>query len=597
VRWKCLRNGCDMVAGLWRSGCAGVLVVLAAFPVLAQGMPPADAAQLQRQLEGYDALARKSVVDLQPYRADQNLTLADGTAVSLISLNPAVNAWYLLGIRAPDARRDEFYHLENIAPRTAMLSLAAAEVPTLRLHTTDGTVQDCPLQGAAGAVLDAARRSELPYAPICNNQILLRNRVAGSRTNRERTAEFLRENVWFGESIVGLVKDTFYQDAFLQSGQALDTMAVGEVAQALGQARLKDPPVFAAAIGLPLNGTPERGIQMGAWYAVTGAPGIYASAMQPGYIDPEILKRPNETNALDAVERRADVYLVAFDLTLFELGYEVGTDHPALNWSPRPPDAARAAGLPGPDGVASSTPLVTLGMLSPALAGRVAATFTGGFKREHGAFRAGELAYANFGSHYGFVVNGVVLSKLWPDLATIYVLNDGSIGMRTWTESDAALLPQIRFARQNGVALIAPDPETGAPVPGPLVRKWGPGNWSGSAEAELRTLRAGACMRRIDGRQMLIYGYFSTATPSSMARTFQAYGCDYAMLLDMNAIEHTYMALYVPRADGSGIDISHLVRSMRDVDARERDGTPIARFVGFSDNRDFFYLLHKGGEQ
>ena len=48
--------------------------------------------------------------------------------------------------------------------------------------------------------------------------------------------------------------------------------------------------------------------------------------------------------------------------------------------------------------------------------------FTGGFKREHGAFRYGDLAQKNHGSHYGFVENGVVFSKLQPGLATIIVL-------------------------------------------------------------------------------------------------------------------------------------------------------------------------------
>lgn len=87
--------------------------------------------------------------------------------------------------------------------------------------------------------------------------------------------------------------------------------------------------------------------------------------------------------------------------------------------------------------------------------------------------------------------------------------------MKTWTEEDNAMLPRIRFARQNGVPLV----EDG--IPGPLVPPhWGgPGNWSGSAEAKLRTLRAGgACMKEANGKQWLIYGWFSTATPSAMAR-------------------------------------------------------------------------------
>ncbi|MFN3147931.1 MAG: hypothetical protein ACE368_23215 [Paracoccaceae bacterium] len=123
----------------------------------------------------------------------------------------------------------------------------------------------------------------------------------------------------------------------------------------------------------------------------------------------------------------------------------------------------------------------------------------------------------------------------------------------------------------------------------------GPGNWSGSAEAELRTLRAGACIVEGDDTRYLLYGYFSTATPSAMARTFQGYGCTYAMLLDMNALEHTYLALYV-RRDGS-VEVQHIVPGMSGVDKRYRDGTVIPRFLGYPDNRDLFYVMRKEGTQ
>ena len=46
------------------------------------------------------------------------------------------------------------------------------------------------------------------------------------------------------------------------------------------------------------------------------------------------------------------------------------------------------------------------------------AAFVGGFKRSHGAFRYGPLALVNHGSHYGFMQQGVVFSKLQPGLAT-----------------------------------------------------------------------------------------------------------------------------------------------------------------------------------
>jgi hypothetical protein len=77
-----------------------------------------------------------------------------------------------------------------------------------------------------------------------------------------------------------------------------------------------------------------------------------------------------------------------------------------------------------------------------------------------------------------------------------------------------------------------------------------------------------------------------------MARVFQAYGCRYAMLLDMNAPVHTYLAAY-PRREGRVV-VEHLVTSMAEVDMTRGDEV-IPRFVGFPDNRDFFYLLRREG--
>ena len=60
------------------------------------------------------------------------------------------------------------------------------------------------------------------------------------------------------------------------------------------------------------------------------------------------------------------------------------------------------------------------------------------------------------------------------------VLVDGSVHMGTWTERDARKLELVRYARQNGVALVERDHDSGESVPGLLVNRWGPGNWSGS---------------------------------------------------------------------------------------------------------------------
>ena len=102
-------------------------------------------------------------------------------------------------------------------------------------------------------------------------------------------------------------------------------------------------------------------------------------------------------------------------------------------------------------------------------------------------------------------------------------------------------------------------------VPGRLVARWGPGNWSGSEDAKLRTIRSGAALQKSHGKRFLIYAVFSDATPSAMARVFQAYRCDYAMLLDMNALEHTYLRA-VSKVGIADMSVDHLIKGMSEVD-------------------------------
>jgi hypothetical protein len=75
-----------------------------------------------------------------------------------------------------------------------------------------------------------------------------------------------------------------------------------------------------------------------------------------------------------------------------------------------------------------------------------------------------------------------------------------------------------------------------------------------------------------------------------MARVFQAYGCRYAMLLDMNALEHTYLALY--QRSGSQLTLEHLIHGMGEVD-KTVSGKTVPRFLGYPDNRDFFYVMRR----
>ncbi|CAG4883208.1 conserved protein of unknown function [Georgfuchsia toluolica] len=554
--------------------------------------------------------AARTVLDLQPFRHATRVDIEmaggrKGTA-TLTELNPRANAWYLLELDwlEPGERRPQHrsYHLENPNPRGQENVRLDAGAGGLHLQL-NGAGLDCPLWTRAPTTqLEEARKSALPYAPLCNGRIYLRNPVAGTYTRIERVTNFLRDHVWGGDRIVGFVRDQFYEDAFIERGETAiaagatgdkgappDAPAAARLAQDFANRKLTPD-----HLGIDMG---TRNLRLGHWYPARDAPGIYLSTIQPLAIDMTLLHSAQiNVNALDSVEANANDYLVAFDLNRFSVGFALGTDHPRVGWSERTLDEVRDHSQPGPDGIDTVTPLVTNGMLSPTLITQIAATFTGGFKREHGAFHFGALAHVNHGSHYGFIEQGTVFSKLQPGLATLYVLDDGTVGMKTWDDKDNdTLLPQLRHARQNGVALIEYYPATGQSRPGTLVNRWGAGNWSGSDRKDLRTLRAGACLANGMGRQFLIYGYFSSATPSAMARVFQAYGCRYAMHLDMNALEHTYLAIYTHK--NGKVIVEHLIQGMAEVDQKGGGGEYAPRFLNYPDDRDFFYVLPKNPPQ
>jgi hypothetical protein len=544
------------------------------------------------------AATTRTIVELQPFRQASTAGIEDahgrrGTA-TLINLNPHVNSWFLLRLRWNNPERSEDYHLENIHRDTQSVSLGHAS-GTLEIGTAQGRF-DCELWSEPEPnTLQRARDSELPYAPLCDDRLYLRNPAAGKFTLIERVTDLLRDHVRGGDRIVSFVREHAYRDAFAERGTAAAAAPEPVVsAQTPRAAQLRaaeramtiDPP----DLGLDVDSLSDN-LLLGRWYPVSDAAGIYFSLMRPSAVADAIVDSDRDAvNPPDNIEAHSLDYLVAMDLTQFKLHYELGTDHPRLGWSERVLPSARDPAMPGPDGIASPAPLVVDGMVSPALVDRTAAAFAAGFKREHGAFRYGALALVNHGSHYGFMEHGVLFSTLQPGLATLYTRTDGFVDMKTWTAADSAALDRITDARQNGVPLIDFDPGTGRSSPGSLVSQWGAGNWSGSEAQQLRTVRAGVCLQETATRRFLLFGYFSTATPSAMTRVFQAYGCRYAMPLDMNALEHTYFALYTHA--GGRFVVQHLIQGMAAVD--RKGGRQLApRFLGFPDDRDFFYITRE----
>lgn len=556
---------------------------------------------LEQQAAEYEARRPKSVIELQQFRRTSRARVVDergraGQAV-LINLSPRVNFWYLLQLTW-DGEATTSYHLTNSRPLTHELALDPDVPGGLVLESSLGRTACALWSSEATPSLEAAARLSAPYVALCSDDVVLRRPTAGRRTRLEWATDFLRDRIWGGETITVLVRDTIYQDSHLVTSDLIAGAAAPAAAVAApgrpGAARIESRHagdlLTPVALGLALE-SPRTSVQVGAWYPARGNPGVFVSVLRPGLVAVEAADSgPRRTGRLDAVEADALTYLVAFDLSHFEIDFSVGTDHPRVGWADRVQPGMRDASLPGPDGFADLSPLVAGGIVPYSLAEHAVASFTGGFKRSHGAFRSGALGERGSGSHYGFVESGVVLSKLHPGLATVFALDDGAVTMKTWSRDDDALLERIRFARQNGVPIVETDAATGQPVPGALVGRWGDGNWSGSQDRRLRTVRAGICLQESAAGRFLLYGYFSSATPTAMARVFLAYDCSYAMITDMNALEHTYLALY--RVEASRLAVDHLVEGMEVLD-QVVDGQTLPRFLGFADNRDFFYVVRR----
>jgi hypothetical protein len=580
----------DVTRWVFRLAAAGALLLLTVPGLDAICVAQADEV-LAAQWARYEADAPKSIVELQPFRRTQTEAAGPGGSAVLVDLNPSAGVWFLLTLEAAGGQRS--FHLENPRPGEQRPRLAAGTGHALLMEGL-AAGETCTLWTEAADALGDAARTGLTYAPLCGGRLYLRNAVIGHRSSLERITDFLRNHVYGGEKIISFVKEEVYRDAFLQQGVAAQGQCRALVTGPEGPQPAATSPaaeercLAPTGMGLDVVGM-GSGLAPGRWYPLRDLPDVLASAVTPGDLAPGYLAGERHANPLDDLETGALVYLVAFDLTRFDVHFALGTDHPRLDWSARPPDTVINSALPGPDGVPDSAPLVMNGLVSPINFERTVAAFAGGFKREHGAFHTGPLALVNHGSHYGFIQEGVILSKLQPGLSTLVAMSDGRVDLRTWSLADNASLADVRYARQNGVPLIEHDPRRGS-VPGTLVNLWGSGNWSGSADKDLRTVRAGLCLQETPTHRYLLHGYFSAATPSAVARVFLAYGCRDAMQLDMNALEHTYLALYVHR--DQALLVEHVAQGMEQLDSHNRGGI-VPRFVAAPDDRDFFYLTRR----
>ena len=206
-------------------------------PALAEAGGVLDPQTRALQMQQYNEDRTKSILELQPFRTTQTAQGADGTSYELVSLNPGINSWYVLTVSSEgfwsSTRR---FHLELADPEHSVMALAGGAEPELVI-TGEATEYRCAPWSGRSPELDEAQYRGLPFAPICEERVFLRNEVRGNSTNREAVAEFLRDNVVFGESIVNMIKGSFYEDAFMNSGPVVEGADAGETVELVRRER------------------------------------------------------------------------------------------------------------------------------------------------------------------------------------------------------------------------------------------------------------------------------------------------------------------------------------------------------------------------
>ena len=506
-----------------------------------------------------------NLLALQGGSARTTATTADGASVELINLNPSIGRWLLLGLPGSDGS-PRWVHLDLGQEGGSHASMGPDG--NLRVEPRSGKPVSCPLDSPAARGAYTKKYGE-PFTSVCSGAIFVRSTPArGYKSSMESVTDWLREQGPMGETLITWRKDLFPHhgdEAQPVEGPATATLIDGP---ASAVAVAGSPSTLSTAnLGLK---TASRSIAPGSWLPVLGAPGVWTSIGAPAFA-PSLSPGAKATTSL--------AYFMAIEANTIDPRYSVGVDHPSLGWSTR---AQGPHDGPGPDGFGAISPLERVGMVPPWAMTQLVAVITGGFKREHYAFKGGSLSVKNHGSHYGFAEAGVVLSRLNPGLATFFQRVGEAPQIKTWSAEDEARGPnKLLFARQNGLVLI----ENGKP--GANLAIDFVGNWSGNQEGNPNTMRSALCIATHGSKKYMIYGVFSNAVPQDMVQLLTAYNCKDAMQLDMNAPALSYGAV-VAKDDKGALRYMPLIGSMDD---KNFGGT--GRFTNTPDTRDFIYFVRR----
>ena len=221
-------------------------------------------------LNAQAAETSKTIIELQQFRQSASMEICSSSgrkgAGTLINLNPAINAWYLLKVAwagLPEAS----YHLENASPRTKTLTLDQGHASELVIVEGKHRYY-CDLFGSA-TVLENAKASSRIYEPLCDGRIYLRNPATGHRTNLEAATEFLRDHVWGAEKIISLghilLGDAHREMGEVAAGEGSQTHKADEPVPALIDPEYAAEVVASNNLGISLDGPQRNGMTPGAW--------------------------------------------------------------------------------------------------------------------------------------------------------------------------------------------------------------------------------------------------------------------------------------------------------------------------------------------
>ena len=514
----------------------------------------------------------------RPLQVDysQSKTIKMGKfSVTLTNLNSYINKWFLLAIQGKDYEYN--LHLEN------RINSNKIELTHKGLKFTSkknlAQFSECSLWSKKGtffAKLDFENHTHTFYQ-LCDGLVYIRL-VKPSNTLlslTEVTTSFLRKTA-IGEGIINFFKPT------LVGLEAESDPGIKQLAKPSHTREKELPlPVQMRNLGsynmiskenqLGIELESKTPINFGHWNETKMHPGVYVSMFKPDLIDKKIFEQ-HKSLVYEIKPKELDklVYIIAYDLDKYSINYAVGTKHPAINQNHKIMGAQADY----------NKYLVPIGSIPPYEIQDAIGVFIGGFKNKHGRFKHGPLK----GRTYGYIQNGVELEPMSPGLATVYLDLEGHVEIAKWPENreeQIKLRKRVVAARQNGAMLIEDK------IPGSHVKSWRNGNWSGSANGLGQSLRSGICMQQREDRRYLLFMAFYSATPSTMARTMQAYSCTQGMHLDMNAHMYLHNALYtVDEADG--FKVEYLNQEML-----YPKGSKKHRFIMDNNPRDFFYIKRR----